>query len=507
MVTRRGAIGSLMAGTLSAMALPRLAQAEASRPNIVFIVCDDLNCSISPYAPTQKVVSPNFERLQAGGAMFANAFADVPACSPSRTAMLMGLKPTTSGIFVNEQIWTEATPAGAENVFGHFRRNGWDVFGTGKLFHAADRDLRQSDWSEYWLPERYTQRLEDVTNDVAASADGSFDFGPSEGAALPDVEAADWAVEKIAAGRLDAGGVLLALGLTRPHLPLHVPPGWFDLYPEQVEVPAGYWPGSMTPEGNLPDQSDLKRQGLRKIESGETADRLEARGEANDFLRAYYASISFIDAQVGRVIDALEARGLSGNTYVVVTSDHGFMLGEKRQFGKFDLREVTLQVPLFIAGPGIDRRSIEAPVSLMDLYPTLCSLGGLPTPAHCEGQDLAPAALTGAAPPRGLAISYYGGRKRNRAGTEDHLQLQSSVRTAEWRLIDYGPASNVLRRMADFGAFEAELYDHDPASPGYDPHEWRNLAEERADVVAALRAHLPPPTAFDIAVRSSGEGS
>jgi arylsulfatase A-like enzyme len=502
MVSRRTAIKTIVASTLSTSlstaAMTRASRAQPVRPNIVLVICDDMNCAISPYAPTQRVFSPNFERLKDFGVMFENAYAAVPACAPSRTAIMLGVEPTTSGVFINSQNWQEAAPLGAPSLFGHFRALGWELFGTGKLFHLADRDLRASDWSDYWVPNGYFERLGEAGVKTAASADGHFDFGPSERAAAPDVECTDWAIGQIASGAFDRGGAFVALGLARPHLPFLVPQEWFDHYPEVVEVPAGYWPGSRTYDGNVPDQADLGRTGKRRTAKDKMAARLSEHGELNDFLRAYYASTSFADSQIGRVLDALEARDLWRNTIIVVTSDHGFMLGEKRQFSKFDVREVALKVPLFVAGAGIAPRRIAAPVSLVDLYPTLCGLAGVPVPGQCEGQDLAPAIRTGAPPPRDHAISCYGGRTREEGSNLETFKLHSSVRTPAWRLIDYGPAQNPIRRMMEFGAREVELYDHDPASPGYDPHEWHNLADERPEVVAELSAVLPPPATYQL---------
>ena len=240
--------------------------------------------------------------------------------------------------------------------------------------------------------------------------------------------------------RSTRGGVVLALGLGRPHLPTLVRQKWFDYYPERVEVPAGYWPGSTTPEGNLPDQADLGRTGAGG-RPDKIADRLD-RAWRTERLPSRLLCRNVVRRRRDRPRARCGgARNLWGNTYVVVTSDHGFMLGEKRQFSKFALREVALQVPLFVAGAGIDARCVASPISLIDLYPTICSLAGLPMPAHCEGQDLTPTVRAAEPPPRGHAISYYGGRRRNEVSQTETFQLHASVRTAQWRLIDYGPAA------------------------------------------------------------------
>lgn len=507
MVTRRTALKSIVAGALATSALPRSARSQASRPNIVFIVCDDMNTCVSPYSPEQKVYTPNLERLKATGAMFENAYAAVPACSPSRTAFMLGVDPTTSGTFINNQSWKDAAvPAGTETMVGHMKSQGWATLGTGKLFHRSARDVRETDWSEYFLPDRYSELLADLEIDRAKSADETFDFGPDEESALPDAQCAGWVVDKINAGMLDDGGVFLGLGLNRPHVPTVVPQEWFDRYPETVELPPGYWPGSTTLDGNLPDQEDLGRKGHRRIGSDRTANALIEHDELNDFLRSYYAATSFADHQIGRVIDALEAKGLMDNTYLIVTADHGFMLGEKRQFGKFEIREIALKVPLFVVGPGIAPRSVPDPVSLIDLYPTICGLAGVPIPSHCEGQDLSGTVHDGAAAPRGFAVSYYGGRLRTEGSAEERLQLHTSLRTPQWRMINLGPATNRWRRIWEMGDEEIELYDHDPDSPGYDPYEWYNVAAEHADVVEELRKLTPPPLIFEIVGSTLDEG-
>ncbi|HRO12883.1 sulfatase-like hydrolase/transferase, partial [Amaricoccus sp.] len=187
------------------------------------------------------------------------------------------------------------------------------------------------------------------------------------------------------------------------------------------------------------------------------------------------------------VLDALEERNLRENTYLVVASDNGYMLGEKETFTKFQLHEISLRVPLFIAGPGIAPRLVREPVSLIDLYPTLCGLAGLPIPPQCDGQDLSATLFSGTAPSRASALSYTGFLRKETG----QLYLHSTVRTPQWRLISYTPIG--WRSYAERFFDEVELYDHDPASPGYDPNEWYNIADKRPDVVKELRAELPDP--------------
>jgi arylsulfatase A-like enzyme len=491
--------------TLATVANPRvsLGATPDPKPNIVFIVADDLNCCISPYTPEQGVVSPNFERLRNWGVMFRSPCAVVPACSPSRTAMLLGQDPMRTEVFVNEQFWVDArTAPTSATLVGHFRANGWITEGTGKVFHG---DLRASDWTDYWLPENYADR-DGAGPSIAASATSffSFDFGPGDLAAAPDIATTDWTIGRIRDGYLDQGGCFLALGLNRPHLPLVVPQKYFDLYPERVALPPGYWPGSTDIVGNQPDAEDIGHSahvlqnayGARRL-----GERLTQHHELNDFLRSYYAASSFVDDQLGRVLDALEERNLRDSTYLVVVSDNGFMLGEKESFTKFQLHEMSVRVPLFIAGPGIVPRVVQEPVSLVDLYPTLCGLVGLPIPPQCDGQDLSSTLLSGAAPSRTSTLSYSG-FLRKKTG---QFLLHSTVRTPQWRLISYTPVG--WRSYVEHYFDEVELYDHDPASPTYDPNEWYNIAGKRLDVVEELRKELPHPQTLTLTLsRGNGHG-
>jgi arylsulfatase A-like enzyme len=503
MPTRRDLLKAI---TLASVANPKVTLGDEPdrKPNILFLVVDDLSTCISPYTTDQGVVSPNFERLKQWGVMFEAACVSVPACSPSRTAMLLGQDPMKTEIFANEQRWLDAkTAATSATLVGHFHSNGWTTEGTGKVFHGLIPDLRASDWTAYWLPENYADR-DGVGPPIAASAKdlSYFDFGPGDAAAAPDVETTDWTIGRIRDGLLDNGGCFLALGLNRPHLPQIVPQRYFDLYPEHVALPPGYWPGSTDVAGNLPDTEDLGHSARRGLSTyggshilGET---LTLNHELNVFLRSYYAASSFADDQIGRVLDALEERSLRENTYLVVVSDNGFILGEKEAFTKFDLHEIALRVPLFIAGPGIAPRVVQEPVSLVDLYPTLCGLAGLPVPPQCDGQDLSLTLLSGTPPARSAALSYYG-FLRKKTG---EFFLHSTVRTPQWRLISYSPVG--WRSYAGRFFKEVELYDHDPASPTYDPNEWHNIADEHPDVVAELRRALPPPQTLTLTLSRGG---
>ena len=503
MIDRRSMLHALAMSTVAGPGLRFPAQAESRRANILFVMVDDLNCCISPYDSKYGVISPNVERLKSWGAMFEHAYAVAPACSPSRTAIMLGMEPTSTGVFTNFQHWQDAkVPEGSRSLYGYFRENGWTTFGTGKLSHLSEQDIRPSDWNEYWVPEQYRESLHDVATDIAASADGAFDFGPNDFAELADSGCTDWAVNKIRSGALDGGGAFLGLGIFRPHLPQSVSQKWFDLYPDPVTLPPGYWPGANTLDDNLSDQEDLGMWAKRQVQK-QIADTLTKNHELDAFLRSYYASTTYADALLGRVLDAIEERGLRNNTYIVVASDHGFMLGEKRDFLKFKLREAALQVPFFIVGPDIAPQTVAPPVSLIDIFPTLCGLAGIQVPSYCVGQDLSPLLRSGTPPARDYAVSYWGSLDQENG----IFHLRTSIRTPDWRLISYGPSGNKLLRMVGLGPEELELYDQDPSSPTYDRYEWYNLADRRSEVIDALRPMLPPPADYEVTQIRRGTGS
>ena len=387
---------------------------------------------------------------------------------------MLSMKAIETGIYMNRQSWQDAlTPEGTRSVFGHFNQSGWQTIGTGKLFHGRTNDLRADDWTGYWDPP--AELINFNYEPLAASAGGNFNFGPMVEGSTVDVLCTDWSVTQIRSGRFADGGTLMGLGLFRPHLPHIVAPEWFDLYPEQVNLPPGYWPGAQDIWGNAPDIADLPPLALETLDIRLT-DRITRNGDLDAYLRSYYASTSFADAQIGRLLDAMEEQNLWDNTYLVVTSDHGFQLGEKQDIKKFELREISLRVPLFVAGPGIEARTVSDPVSLIDIYPTLCGLAGIEVPEHCSGIDLSGMLRTGNSilPRRSHVESWYPGKGANR----NDLKLHMSVRTPQWRLIDYGHG-------------QWTLYNHDPNSFEYDPHEWYNKAGDRPEIVRQLQALLP----------------
>lgn len=473
LVNRRRLLGTL-AASLGLPALLGRARAEGRRPNVLFISIDDMNDWIAPLsrsAPPQLgypgVHTPNLSRLAAMGTLFTAAYSHVPACSPSRTATLLGATADRTGIYFNTQSWQD-NALGAESLIGYFRDAGWWTAGAGKIFHRFDKDLRPSDWDEYWMPDDYAASYHHMDSPEISElarrkpGHGKIDFGPGAGDGMrADDEVANWAIKEISRG-FAAGGRFQALGFYRPHLPWIVGQKYFDLYPpESLHIPPGFYPGANAVRDNIADVQDLPPL-ARDLIQASVGRRLNKTGEYWDFLRAYLAAISFTDSRLGLVLDALEASGARDNTYIVLWSDHGWMLGEKLSFRKFTLWERALRVPLMIAGPGIRQQIVDQPVSLIDIFPTLAALTGLPRPEWNNGQDLSGVLTTGTPLDDPAAISIYGLQADDVAQSQIFAKLQ----TQKWNYARYAPD-------------QAELYDR-----ATDPHEWTNLYGTAPDLSA-----------------------
>jgi arylsulfatase A-like enzyme len=460
-------------------------------PNVLFIAIDDMNDWVSPldgYPGT--VHTPNLERLAQRGMTFTNAHVPAVSCNPSRAALLTGVRPSTSGVYDLRTIWYE-TPAlrDVATLPAHFRANGYRTLGTGKIFHAlswlnGSYGVDQNDvdaWDEFYpslqqqMPEaRFpegTVRSQDEEGywlyewERVAAGRGErpdiqvpyyMDWAPfAEGEPFADDRVTDWAVDQL--GRERDEPFFLAVGIFRPHIPWFAPQRFFDLYPlDEIRLPE---PGDWR-EG-LPEAGQRMGRERRVWHQW-----IEANDEWPKAVQGYLASISFADAQVGRLLDALDASGKADHTIVVLWSDHGFQLGERETWEKFTLWEESTRVPFFVVAPGqvaMGGRSPRA-VDLMDIYPTLLELAGLPSPSHdLEGASLMPWLQDPTLP-------------RDRPAISTAASGQHTVRTDRWRYIRYQDGSE-------------ELYDHD-----VDPEERVNLAGDPtyADTVAELARWLEP---------------
>ena len=463
-------------------------------PNVLFIAIDDLNDWVGFLGGHPQVRTPNMDRLAARGTVFTNAHCAAPICGPSRAAIFSGLLPTTTGIYNNGQNIQKKRP-GLVYLPQYFAKNGYSTFGTGKLLHKSSPGLFEKFFSteQRWSPlsknqVTYTKKelpskgaeprheikaggktiilpLNRMPSDRAPDdpKGESFDWGPFD---VGDDEMGDgkitaWACERLR--KKKEKPFFLAVGYYRPHIPLFAPRKYFEGYPEEsISLP----PAS---EGDLDDlEAAGRKTALEAVTAGAHATVLK-HSQWKAAVRAYLACVTFVDAQVGRLLEALEKGPHAGNTIVVLWSDHGWHLGEKQHWGKWTGWERSTRVPLLIvpaAGQPAAKKwagqRCSSPVSLVDLYPTLVELAGLPERAGLEGLSLKP-----------LLDNPRSGT--DRAVVTTFGKGRHSVRSGSWRLIRYEDGSSELYNLAR------------------DPNEWTNLAgkSEHAKTEADLVSKLP----------------
>ncbi|CAN5406866.1 sulfatase [soil metagenome] len=431
----------------------------ADRPNILFVAIDDLNDWVGPLGGHPQVQTPHMDALAARGTTFTNAHCQNPLCNPSRTSVLTGLRPTTTGIY-GLTPWFRDLPALADipTLPQHFRNHGYTTYTTGKIFHGGyGREKGGPDWDVVGPPTSPSPFPDERLVNGTPSPHQLVDWGffPHRDEDKGDYKVATWAIEQLAA-MPDDEPFFLATGFFLPHVPCFATQKWFDLYPEDSLALPPMRPDDRddTPRASWWLHWELPEPRLKFLQEA---------GEWKNLVRSYLACISFVDAQLGRLLEALEQSGHADNTVVVLWSDHGFHLGEKLITGKNTLWERSTRVPLIFAGPGVapGSRCGEA-VELLDLFPTLCDLAALPHPDGLEGHSLVPQLGDPTAARPWPAIT-------------NHNPGNNSVRTKTWRYIRYVDGSE-------------ELYDTDG-----DPHEFTNLAADTAhtETLAELRRWIP----------------
>ncbi|RLD10363.1 MAG: iduronate sulfatase [Chlamydiae bacterium] len=474
------------------MLSPLLAHAMGVLPgkkkNVLFIAVDDLRPQLGCYGQKQ-IISPNIDKLAANGTLFENAYCQQAVCSPSRTSLLTGLRPDSCKVWDLHTFFRDTVP----NVITlpqYFKQNGYFTKSLGKIFHRQPMQDDKYSWSVpserfwgdgYWQTKENIKIVEKLKKEAKEKGlKGSERYystlgPPTDDADVPDNAygdgvTADKAVESLKKLAKTGEPFFLATGFVKPHLPFSAPKKYWDMYkPEDIKLsPQKSWPknspkvaksfwGELRHYYGMPEKGPLSQKQTRKL------------------IHGYYASVTYTDAQIGKVVDQLDKLGLRDDTIIILWGDHGWKLGDYNAWCKHTNFEVDTHAPLIIDAPGFKKgQRTKSFVEFVDIYPTLAQLCDLPIPNHCEGKSMVPLLKNPNAKIRDAALSQWpknGGKI-----------MGYTIRTKNWRYTEW-------INKKDKKIIARELYDHRPGAPAL---EAVNLAEEKqyAETVKKLSKKL-----------------
>lgn len=446
---------------------------KSNHPNVIMISVDDMNDWVSCLNDYQIVKTPNLDRLAEMGTLFTNAYCAAPLCNPSRTAIFTGMSPARTGIVNNARdktgAWKLRWPE-LNTMPLWFKKNGYTVVGGGKTYHETVPELFNPphQWDEYFPLEieKFKQKPHveklgitdrEWFSDMPSHPNGSWDWGPffCEDFDMGDGKTTKWAMDFLQ--QKHDKPFFFALGLFHPHLPFYAPKKYFDALPlDSVKLPeAPDWDLDDLPAGAKKFMRAGNDKGFKMVAES---------GELKNAIRAYLASIAYVDALVGYLLETLENSEYGENTVVVFWSDHGYQFGEKERFAKRSLWRRSSRVLFTVKAPGITKPEMicEQPVSLLDIYPTLLELCNLPQPGHeLDGISLIP--------------QLEDNEKKRRPAVITHEIGNNSVCDEHWTYIQYKDGGE-------------ELYDRD-----VDLNEWKNLAKDSKykGVISELKKWTP----------------
>jgi len=480
--------------TVIAALLPFASSYAAEKPNVLFIAVDDLRPELGCYG-NAIVKTPNIDRIAARGIVFNKAYCQQAVCSPSRTAIMTGLRPDATKVWDLNTHFRIAQPD-CITLPQHFKANGYHCAAINKVYHKGFEDGRS--WSApHWYSsgksvdtdlvdyskqistkhdvsvEEYAAPL--VKTDKDAKAGPAFEVSPKAESDLPDGAAADEASKRLSSLKSQGQPFFLAVGFAKPHLPFVAPKKYWDLYdPNTIPVPTI----DHLPEGS-PDFAGHKNGELHNYRGVPKQDPIPS-DFAKTLRHGYYACITFTDAQIGKVLDALDKEGLTDNTIIVLWGDHGWQLGEHGLWHKHTNFEIAARAPLLISIPKSKTagKKCDAPVEFIDVYPTLAELCGLPAPTKIDGTSLKNFIDNPAAPATDVAIRHNP-RKDSASGID---VMGYSIRDSRWR-------ATFWRDRNGSNIIATELYDEQN-----DPTETVSVASkpEHKALLDSFAKYLPP---------------
>lgn len=458
----------------------------AEKPNVLLICVDDLKPILGCYSD-KTVKSPHIDRLAARSVLFERAYCNQAVCSPSRNSLLTGLRPQTLGIYDLATNFRKSRPH-AVTLPQLFQQQGWRTEGLGKIFHVGHGNTEDSvSWSvphwkanvvAYALPE--SKAKSGLTREEALFANkpakdlpkgAAFEAADVPDNTYPDGALADEAIRRLQVAKQQPDQpFFLAVGFVKPHLPFVAPQKYWNLYDRAAfklaeirEAPAGaptYAPqygGELRQYSGIPD-------------NGAVPDDLQ-----RTLIHGYHAAVSYMDAQLGRVLDELDRQGFANNTIIVLWGDHGWHLGDHGMWCKHTNYEQATRIPLLVAAPGMKPGTRTAALAeTVDIYPTLCELAGVAVPTELDGRSFAPTLKDPAAATKDHTIHVY-----PRTGLNKTPVIGRAIRTPRHRLVEWKKIG------APAETADLELYDYET-----DPLETQNIAKQQPKIVAALRALL-----------------
>lgn len=453
----------------TALLLP-LTLPAADKPNVLLICVDDLKPVIASYGDPL-VKTPNIDRLAKRGLLFESAYCNQAVCSPSRNALMTSLRPQTLGIYDLPTHFRKAAPD-AVTLAQHFKQHGYRTEAMGKILHKGHGNIEDApSWTiPHWTPKAPTYALPESNKNKRPGNNG--DRGPAtENAPADDTFYGDGQTALEAVKRLQSAAqnpdtpFFIAVGFIRPHLPFVAPQKYWDLY-NSADIPM---PKVTDPPADSPSYAGQFGGELRQYSDMPAKDNID-EATTRRLIHGYYAATSYMDAQLGLVLDALDQTYLAANTIIVLWGDHGWHLGDHRFWCKHTNYEQAARIPLIVSAPGKSQGAKTASlVETVDIYPTLVELAGLPAREGLDGKSFAPVLADPATKTRDSIIHVY---PRNDL-------LGRAIRTPRYRMVEWKKPGGATAEA------EFELYDYQT-----DPLETQNLAAKNPEVLAELQAIL-----------------